>query len=52
MSVKTINLRDMPEDLVRQAKAKAALQGLTLKAFVSAALEQAVRGTQKAKKSK
>lgn len=52
MSTKTINLRDMPEDLVRQAKANAALQGLSLKAFIIALLEKAVRQGNKLKKAK
>ena len=43
MTTKTINLRDMPEDLVRKAKAHAALAGISLKALVIQALEQAVR---------
>jgi len=34
MEVKTVNLRDMPGDLVRRAKAYAALQGLSLKQFI------------------
>jgi hypothetical protein len=39
METKTINLRDLPEDLVRRAKACAALHGMTLKDFVVKALE-------------
>jgi uncharacterized protein (DUF1778 family) len=38
---KTINLRDLPDDLVRKAKACAALHGLTLKDFVLRAIEKA-----------
>ena len=34
METKTVNLRDLPVDLVRRAKAYAALRGLTLKDFV------------------
>ena len=43
MDTKTINLRDLPEELVRKAKAAAALQGMTLKAFVTAAVQKAVK---------
>ena len=42
MEKKTINLRDLPEELVRRAKACAALHGLTLKDFVSEAISDAV----------
>jgi plasmid stability protein len=41
METKTINLRDLPEELVRRAKACAALHGMTLKAFVVEALKEA-----------
>lgn len=41
METKTINLRDLPEELVRRAKACAALHGMTLKAFVVEALRTA-----------
>lgn len=41
MDTKTINLRDLPEELVRRAKACAALHGMTLKDFVVQALERA-----------
>lgn len=40
MVTKTINLRDVPEDFVRQAKAYAALQGLSLKDFILRAVRQ------------
>jgi hypothetical protein len=43
METKTINLRDLPEDLVRQAKAYAALSGLSLKDFVIQALQAAIQ---------
>ena len=39
---KTINLRDLPEELVWRAKACAAIHGLTLKDFVIRAIEKAV----------
>jgi hypothetical protein len=42
MDTKTINLRDVPEDLVRRAKAYAALRGLSLKSFIVEAVEQAL----------
>jgi len=38
---KTINLRDLPEDLVRRAKACAALHGMTLRDFVMRAITKA-----------
>lgn len=43
METKTINLRDLPEELVRRAKACAALHGMTLKDFVVQAMETATR---------
>jgi uncharacterized protein (DUF1778 family) len=43
METKTINLRDLPEELVRRAKACAALHGMTLKDFVVKALESATQ---------
>lgn len=43
MDTKTINLRDLPEDFVRRAKAHAALSGVTLKDFVIAAVEKAMQ---------
>ena len=36
----TINLRDFPDDLHRIAKAEAALEGISLKAFIIKALEE------------
>ena len=42
MSTRTVNLRDLPEEVVRRAKACAALHGLTLKDFVTQAIETAV----------
>jgi len=41
METKTINLRDLPEELVRRSKACAALHGITLKEFVVNALKSA-----------
>jgi hypothetical protein len=45
MDTKTINLRDLPEDLVRRAKACAALAGMTLRDFVITAITKAVDET-------
>ncbi len=41
MDTKTINLRDLPEDVWRRAKACAALHGMTLKDFVIRAIAKA-----------
>jgi hypothetical protein len=41
LDTKTINLRDLPEDLVRRAKACAALHGMTLRDFVMRAIVKA-----------
>jgi len=43
METKTINLRNLPEELVRRAKACAALHGMTLKDFAAKALESATQ---------
>jgi plasmid stability protein len=43
MPTKTINLRDLPDDLVRTAKACAALHGMTLKGFVIKLLSDAIQ---------
>jgi len=37
---KTVNLRDLPDDLVRKAKSCAALRGVTLKDFVLNAIQR------------
>ncbi len=42
VSTKTVNLRDLPEEVVRRAKACAALHGLTLRDFFVKAVEAAV----------
>jgi len=42
MDTRTVNLRDLPEDLVRRAKAYAALSGMTLKDFFVQAVEMAM----------
>jgi uncharacterized protein (DUF1778 family) len=46
MYTKTINLRDMPEDIVRRAKACAAMTGVTLKDFVIYAISRAIEDVQ------
>ena len=46
MKTKTINLRNLPEDLVRQAKVLAAWRGISLKDFVVQAIQQAVTAQQ------
>jgi hypothetical protein len=43
MDTKTINLRDLPEEFVRRAKAYAAMNGITLKDFVVKAVEKAMQ---------
>jgi hypothetical protein len=43
MQTKTVNLRDLPEDFVRRAKAYAALSGMTLKDFFVRAVEVAMQ---------
>lgn len=43
METKTVNLRDLPEDFVRRAKAYAALSGLSLKDFFIQSVEVAMR---------
>ncbi len=35
-----INIKDFPEDLHRKAKSEAALEGISLKAFIIKALEE------------
>ncbi len=42
MDTKTINLRDLPEELVRRAKACAALHGITLRDYVVNAIAKTV----------
>jgi hypothetical protein len=44
METKTVNLRDLPEEFVRRAKAYAALSGMTLKDFVIKSVEGAMQG--------
>jgi len=42
--VTTINLRKMPEELVRRVKAQAAMRGITMTQFVIESLEKALQG--------
>jgi hypothetical protein len=42
MESKTVNLRDVPEELVRRAKAYAAMRGVSLKQFILDAVEKAL----------
>ena len=42
MDTKTLNLRNLPVELVNQAKACAALKGVSLKQFVAEAIGGAV----------
>jgi predicted HicB family RNase H-like nuclease len=43
MSNKSLNLRAVPEDLLRRAKAAAAMQGITLREFVFKAMEEKLK---------
>jgi hypothetical protein len=45
MGNKALNLRDLPEDFLKQAKAQAALSGMTLKDFVIQAVEKAMQAS-------
>jgi len=42
INTKTVNLRDLPDELVRRAKACAALHGMTLRDYVVQAIVKAV----------
>jgi predicted DNA binding CopG/RHH family protein len=42
--VATINLRDVPDDLHRRAKARAAMEGVTLKQLILRLLEEYLAG--------
>ncbi len=43
MKLKTINLRDFPEDLHRKAKAKAAMMGISLKELIIRAIAEYIK---------
>ena len=45
VKAKALNLRDLPEDFVKRAKAQAALSGMTLKDFVIQAVERAMQNS-------
>ena len=40
----TINLRDVPDDIHRKAKARAAMEGVTLKELILRLLEEYLEG--------
>lgn len=45
--MKSVNVREVPDDLYRKAKATAALQGRTIKAVFIAALEDLITNQEK-----
>ena len=47
MSGKTVNLRDLPEDLIRRAKAAAAMNGMTLKDWVTDCIRKKIDETER-----
>jgi len=42
MNTRTVNLRNLPDDLVRKAKAVAAWKGMTLKEFIIQAIQESL----------
>ena len=42
-NLKTINLRDFPDDLHRKAKAKAAMMGISLKELIIRAITEYIK---------
>jgi predicted HicB family RNase H-like nuclease len=42
VDTRTVNLRNLPDDLVRKAKAVAAWKGISLKEFVIQAIQQSL----------
>jgi predicted HicB family RNase H-like nuclease len=44
---KALNLRAIPEDLLRRSKAEAAMQGITLREFVFKAMEEKLKSGKK-----
>jgi len=42
-TMKVLNLRGLPDDLVRRAKASAALEGVTLKDWVMKAIQEKLK---------
>lgn len=47
MDTTTINLRNIPNDMAKRAKSRAALEGVSLKDFCMAAIAQAVIDSEK-----
>jgi predicted HicB family RNase H-like nuclease len=47
MANKSMNLRAVPEDLLRRAKAAAAMLGITLREFVFKAMEEKLKARKK-----
>jgi predicted HicB family RNase H-like nuclease len=47
MANKSMNLRAVPEDLLRRAKAAAAMMGITLREFVFRAMEEKLKAGKK-----
>ena len=45
-----MNIRDVPVDLLRRAKAAAAMQGVTLREFVFKAMEEKLKGDKRKSK--
>lgn len=45
MDTKTVNLRDVPAELVRRAKVCATMRGLSLKDFIVEAIEQSLKNS-------
>jgi predicted HicB family RNase H-like nuclease len=43
--MKVLNLRNVPEDLIRRAKAAAAMQGITLKDWMLKAMQEKLKKT-------
>ena len=47
-----INIRKMPDDLIRKVKAQAALKGITMRDYVIASLQATIQGEEGAPKKK
>jgi len=43
MNMKVLNLRGVPDDLIRKAKSAAALQGITLREWMFKAMEEKLK---------
>ena len=46
-----MNMRGLPDDLLRRVKIQSAVEGVTMKQFVISALEKALEGTKEIGKS-